>query len=172
MNQTLPKMLCVLFQLVGVSLLVTGCGTASPKPVAWTIKITKPAAIEVDLVGVTEREKPRLAAYSIDKYWSPGDVERESFNTASMTNRLTSPPNTTEWVIDRKTAQAQWKAWLRRGVTGVFVIANLPGNFDAPDARREFLTLDKNHWNASKQTLAIEVKENRILILTPEQPQQ
>ena len=60
---------------------VVGCGTTKPKPVAWTIKITKPAGIEVDLVGVTAREKPRLESYSVDKYWSPGDLER---NTAML----------------------------------------------------------------------------------------
>lgn len=142
---------------------VVGCGTTKQKPVAWTIKITKPAGIEVDIVGVTTREKPRLEAYSVDKYWSPGDLERKN------ATKLTSPPQAPTWQIDRK--DPTWKEWLGRSVTGFFVIANLPGSFEgAADARREFLTLDKNHWDAKKNTLEIEVQENRIRVITPETP--
>jgi hypothetical protein len=139
-----------------------GCGTPKQKPVAWTIKITKPTAIEVDLVGVTAREKPRLESYAMDKYWSPGDLERKN------AGKLTSPPQTGTWVIEIK--NPIWKQWLGRSVTGVFVIANLPGSFESPDARREFLTLDKNHWDAKRHTLEIEVLENRIHVITPETP--
>ena len=149
--------------LITLLLGVVGCGTPQQKPVAWTIKMTKPAAVEVDIVAVTTREKPRLENYSVDKYWSPDDLER---NNAV---KLTSPAQKTEWVIDRK--DPTWNKWLGRSVTGFYVIANLPGNFEAGgDARREYLTLDKNHWNANKRTLEIEIKENRIVVVTPEVP--
>lgn len=144
------------------ALLLAGCGTSQPKPVAWNITLTKPAPIEVDLVAVTAREKPRFAEYALDKYWSPNDDERKS------ADKLTSEP-TEKWVINKK--DPKWKAWLGRRVVGLFVIANLPGNFEGgTDPRREYLPLDKHHWDPiTKQTLEIEVKENRILILTPEQ---
>lgn len=149
--------------LLTLALGAGGCGTTKLKPVAWTIKITKPAGIEVDLVGVTAREKPRLEAYPMDKYWSPGDLERKN------AGKLTSPPQTATWEIERK--DPIWKTWLGRSVTGFFVIANLPGSFETPDARREFLTLDKNHWDPKERyTLEIEVLENRIHVLTPEMP--
>jgi len=140
-----------------------GCGTTKQQPVAWTLKITKPAGLEVDLVSVTAREKPRLDAYPMDKYWSPGDLERKN------AGKLTSPPQKATWEIDRK--DPIWKQWLGRSVTGFYVIANLPGTFETPDARREFLTLDKNHWDPKERyVLEIEVLENRIHVITPEKP--
>jgi hypothetical protein len=150
----LPALLITL--LIGT----VGCGTPKQKPVAWTIKITKPVSVEVDVVAVTTREKPRLESYSVDKYWSPDDLERKN------AIKLTSPLQSATWVIDRK--DPTWKKWLGRSVTGVYVIANLPGAFESPDARREYLTLDKGKWNATKQTLEIDVQENRIQIVTPE----
>lgn len=146
--------------LLATSLLIAGCGTSQPKPVAWNITITKPAPIEVDLVAVTAREKPRYESYPLDKYWSPSDEERKS------ADKLTSPPTDT-WTISKK--DPKWKVWMSRRVIGLYVIANLPGNFESgADPRREYLPLDKHHWEARKQTLEIEVKENRILIRTPE----
>lgn len=147
---------------LSLALMLSGCGTTKPKPVAWTIKITKSAAAEIDLVGVTAREKPRLEAYAMDKYWSPGDAERASGD------KLTSDSQSGTWIITRK--DPVWKRWLGRRVTGLFVIANLPGNFEgAVDPRREFLSIDKNDWEpAQKYTLEIQVLENRIKVITPE----
>ena len=160
MNSTLSKVLRQTFQFAAVSLLFVGCGTTEPKPVAWNITITKPAPIEVDLVAVTAREKPRFESYSLDKYWSPNDEERKS------ADKLTSEPTET-WIITKK--DPKWKSWMGRRVVGLFIVANLPGNFEGgADPRREYLPLDKNHWDAKKSTLEIEVKENRILIRTPE----
>lgn len=151
--------------LLTLALVAAGCATAKPKPVAWSIKITKPAGIEVDLVGVTLREKPRLEAYALDKYWAPGDLERKN------ADKLVSGPQTTSWVVS--VTDSIWKQWLGRSVTDVCVIANLPGTFEgSADPRREFLPLDKGHWEPKdKKTLEIEIKENRILVLTPEKPQ-
>jgi hypothetical protein len=160
MNSTLSRVLCLSFQCAAVSLLLVGCGTPGPKPVAWNITITKPAPIEVDLVAVTAREKSRFESYSLDKYWSPNDEERKS------ADKITSEPVET-WVIPKK--DPKWNSWLERRVVGLFIVANLPGNFEGgTDPRREYLPLDQNHWDAKKSTLEIEVKENRILIRTPE----
>lgn len=148
--------------LLTLAVAVGGCAT-TPKPVAWNINITKPAGIEVDLVGVTLREKPRLEAYSLDKYWSPGDLERKN------ADKLTSQPQSPTWPVS--VSNPKWNKWLGRSVTDLCVIANLPGTFEgAADARREFLSLDKNHWMAKGQTLEIEIKENRIVVITPEKP--
>jgi len=163
MNSTIAKNLRPPVLLLTLALAAAGCRTI-PKPVAWNIVITKPAGIEVDLVGVTQREKPRLEAYSLDKYWSPGDLERKN------ADKLTSKPQTPSWLVS--STDPKWNKWLGRSVTDLCVIANLPGTFEgAADARREFLPLDKNHWLAKGQTLEIQVKENRILVLTPEKPE-
>lgn len=164
MNSKITKAVIVPALFAALLLVTAGCGTPKQKPVAWTIKVTKPASIEVDVVLVTTREKPRLENYSMDKYWSPGDLERKN---AVKTN---SPPQSATWVIGRK--DTIWKKWLGRNSTGFYVIANLPGNFEAgPEGRREYLTLDKNHWDTKvKGTLEIEVQENKVLVLTPEVP--
>lgn len=147
--------------MITVALCAAGC--SSTKPVAWNIVITKPAPIEVDLVAVTAREKPRFETYPLDKYWSPNDDERKT------ADKITSEPTDT-WKVSKK--DKKWEPWLNRRVIGLFVIANLPGNFDAsPDPRREYLPIDKKHWDAQDQTLEIEVKENRIIIRTPEEVQ-
>lgn len=146
--------------LVLASMLV-GC---SSTPRAWNIKIKKSPAIEVDLVGVKEREKPQLEAYSIDKYWSPDDLVRKD------ADKLCSEVGTNEvWVVSRK--DPKWNTWLNRGVSGLYIIANLPGSFEgSPDPRREYLPLTKSHWDAKKRTLEVEIQSSRIVILTPEKP--
>ena len=160
MNSSSVKRLALLLQIICLSLIAAGCAT-KPKPVAWNLNITKPAAVEVDLVAVTVREKPRLEGYSMDAYWSPGDPERKGADKQS------APPSTNSWTITRK--DAVWTPMMKRNVVGLFVIANLPGKFESGvDPRREFLPLDKNHWNAKRDTLEIKVQENRIIIITPE----
>lgn len=164
MNLTIARKLRLPVLLLTLALVAVGCATAKPKPIAWNIIITKPAGIEVDLVGVTQREKPRLAAYAMDKYWSPRDLERQN------ADKLSSRPNTASW--DISDTDPIWKKWLGRSVSDICVIANLPGTFEgAADPRREFLPLDKKHWDAKGRTLEIIVQENRIQVLTPEQPQ-
>lgn len=164
MKPTILRTVLVPALLITLLIAAVGCGTPQPKPIAWTLKITKPESVEVDVVAVTTREKPRLESYSMDKYWSPDDSERKN------SDKITSPPGKTVWEIGRKDKDSPWKKWLGRSVTGVYIIANLPGNFDV-EARREFLTLDKNRWEPLvKNTLEVEVKENRIVVITPEKP--
>src|SRR5438093_2975693 len=66
--------------LLAIALIAVGCfGGSKIKPTAWNITIVKtntPASIEVDLIGITEEEKPEWDGYSIDKYWTPGDQKR------------------------------------------------------------------------------------------------
>ena len=159
-NPTLPLLALSLACIVTGC--ATGCASTTPKPVAWTITITKPPGIEVDIVGVTQREKLGLQGYAVDKYWSPGDRERKN------ADKLTSPPRMASWSVSAM--DPVWKKWVSKGE--VCVIANLPGTFEgAVDARREFLTLDKKHWVSKNRNLEILVLENRIQILTPEKPQ-
>jgi len=161
MNSIFAKRSRLLFQTLALCLVVVGCGTPKPKPVSWTIKIIKPPAVEVDLIGVTQREKPRLEGYSVDKYWSPADPERKN------ADKLSSPANEPVWTILK--TDPKWNQLLGRNAIGFLLIANLPGKFEgAVDPRREFVPFDKRHWNAKKQTLEIKVQENGIVITTPE----
>lgn len=165
MNLNPMRPLGILAGVMCLTLLLVGCGTPRPKPVAWKLDIQKKVPVEVDVVAVTARDKAKWDTYSMDKYWSPGDGWRRD------AEKVTSPASTAELKIARK--DPKWKLWLRRGVSGVYVIANLPGNFEGPvDSRREYLPLDKRHWDPlTKGTLEVEVLENRIRLITPEKPQ-
>lgn len=143
------------------------CGTPKVKPRPWNLNITKttPASIEVDLIGVNEIERPAWEGYDLDKYWQPGDLRRANADKLSMNLQTGSP-----WVIPRN--DPKWQRWMQRGATDLLLIANLPGSFTPgpADPRRVFIPLDKNAWKASRDTLQIEVQDNLVRVMTPQNP--
>lgn len=153
---------CGLLAVVLAGVLLTGCGSAQPRP--WNVSITKTtsASIQVDLIGVNAAEEPIWQGYNIDKYWSEGDLRRKDAQPMTQVLKKGQP-----WVISLK--DAKWQAWLNRGATELLVIANLPGHFEpgSGDPRRLFLPLNKGAWNAKNDTLEIEVQDTMILVLTP-----
>jgi hypothetical protein len=154
--------------LAVVSSLVAGCGgggAAKIKPKAYNVSITKttPASVDVELIGITELEKPQWEGYSMTKYWSPGDPLRGNTpDKLSQSLELNKP-----WKLDRK--DPIWDKWLRRGVAYLVIVARLPGKFEdgAADPRRLFISLDKHAWQG--KTLEFEVRETQIRPLTPPQ---
>jgi len=140
-----------------------GCAGSKGPPVAWKVSITKatPASIEVDLIGVTEADKPFWAGYDLDKYWTPGDLRRRQADKLSKTLPLNQP-----WSVERN--DPKWNDWLNRGATDLLIIANLPGRFDPgpADPRRIFVPLDKKSWEAKDQALEIQVQDTLIRVLT------
>jgi hypothetical protein len=156
--------------LAAVSLLAVGCGIlGKSKPAAWTVSITKKtqASIEIDVIGVTESEKPSWAGYNIDKYWAPGDPRRKGADKDKLTQTLEFEK---AWRIEKK--DSKWSHWFDRGATELLIIANLPGKFEPgpTDPRRMFLPLNKKSWDAKKSTLEIEVQDTLIKVLTRQKP--
>jgi len=154
--------------LGGVILLTAGCsslGLGGAKPAAWTVTITKKAeaSIEVDVIGVTEDEKPLWENYNLDKYWSPGDPRRKRAAEDKITTSFQSGK---VFTIEKK--DPQWNLWFEKGVTELVVIAFLPGKFEpgSADMRRRFLPLDRKSWDAKKDTLEIDVREDMVKVLT------
>src|SRR5437867_1686804 len=118
MKQT-PGKFAIVALLLNV-IFAAGCGgggKAIIKPRPWSVSITKqtPAAVEVDLIGVTDLEKPAWEGYSISKYWMPGDPRRA--NADKITVDL---PTGKEWRVEQD--NPQWKKWLDRGVTYLLII--------------------------------------------------
>jgi hypothetical protein len=153
-------------QIIGISALVlslafvsTGCkSTPKPKPVAWNLSITKktPASIEVDLIGVTENEKQFYQSLTMENYWPNSAVRRDA---DKLTQILTNDP----WVVSRN--DPIWAEWKKRGVTTLFVVANLP----VPNGLwKVALPLDKKMWDAKNYTLDIEIQNTLIRVQTPE----
>jgi len=142
---------------------VAGCSSTHPQP--WNISINKTtyASIDVDLIGITELEKPAWEGYDIDKYWRDGDLRRQNANKITQILKMGQP-----WTVSID--DPKWQEWMNRGVTELLIIANLPGHFDAGsgDPRRLFLPLDKHSWKAKDDTLEIEIQDTLILVNTPQ----
>ena len=154
----------LLLLLAALALLPIGCGTPKPKPRAWNVSISKqtPASIEVDLIGITEMERPAWEGYDIDKYWKSGDLRRANADKLSV-----NLPTGTPWTVSRE--DPKWQNWMRRGATELLLIANLPGHFapGSSDPRRVFIPLDKNAWKAKDKTLQIDVQDDSVRMMTP-----
>jgi len=148
--------LCAL--VLSLALATTGC-KSTPKPVPWRISITKttPASIEVDLIGVTEKEKSFYEGLSMDNYWPNSPVRRD----ADKESQILKTKET--WIIKRD--DPHWAEWKKRGVTTLVVVANLP----VPNGLwKVALPLDKKSWDASNHTLEIEIQNTLIRVNTPE----
>jgi len=165
MNPTTRKALGHLSPLlVAIALTGVGCLWSSKiKPKAWNVSITKntESTIVVDLIGITEEEKPEWEGYPIDKYWTPGDQKR-----ADATDKWSKSLEMGKYeTMDSK--DEHWKKWLGRGVTHLLIIARLPGTHPPgpADPRRKIISLDKGEWKGN--TLEFEVRATGIRILTP-----
>ena len=142
---------------------LTGCSSG---PSAWNIKVTQitPGSIQVDLVGITESEKPKWEAYSMDNYWNNENDPRR-MNALKLTHflQLNNP-----WVVSKD--DPIWQKWFSHGDTELAIVANLPGNFPAGpgDPRLNFYPLNTGAWDASKHTLIFEVQDTIVNPVTPQ----
>lgn len=155
------------FSLFALSALVVmslaGCSTG---PSAWNIKITQvtPGSIQVDLVGISQSEKPKWEAYNMNDYWNnENDPRRRDALKLTQFLQLNKP-----WIVSRD--NPIWQKWFSHGDTELALIANLPGNFPTGpgDPRLNFIPLDAGSWKAKKHTLVFEVQDTIVNPITPE----
>jgi hypothetical protein len=161
MNKSFVKL--TLIALGFSALFLAGCSTG-PSP--WNVKITQitPGSIQVDLVGITESEKPKWEAYSMDNYWNnENDLRRKNAVKLTQFLELDKP-----WEVSIN--DPVWQKWFARGDTELAIIANLPGSFPAGagDPRLNFYSLNKHCWNARKHTLVFEVQDTIVNPVTPQ----
>jgi len=153
-----------LILLVGLSQLLVSCQSTRSQARPWDLVITKtvPASIEVDLIGISEIERPAWEGYDLDQYWTAGDSRRANADKLSR-NLETGQP----WVVSR--ADPQWQKWLSHGATELLILANLPGHFTAgpTDPRRTFLPLAPSQWKTKSGRLEIEVQDTIVRPRTP-----
>jgi hypothetical protein len=158
------KSISGLLLLVALSGLLVACQSTQPNPAAWDVVITKtvPDSIEVDLIGISEIERPAWEGYDLDQYWATGDSRRANADKLSKSLETGQP-----WLVSR--SDPQWQRWFNRGATELLILANLPGHF-APgptDPRRTFLPLARNRWKTTGRRLEIEVQDTIVRPLTP-----
>ena len=154
----------VLFAVL--SLIGAGCGT--PAPAAWNLDLTKqtPASIDVDIVGVQPSDESQLMNMKVDDWWAPppNDLIRRGYKDMSLTSNFETGD---KWAVSHD--DPIWKKWFGAGVDEIMVIANLPRVHDnSPnDPRRKFLKLTKGAWkDATKQTLEIHIRDDRVRVVT------
>ncbi len=150
---------------------LTGCQSCKPgKPGPITFFPIQVAlapslqgkSVTVDLVGVSEPNRPRWEAYSMTKYWKDGDPMRA--NAVKKTFNFTSGSALSGKLESSDPICGQWKA---QSATCVFVLVDLPGaQTDQPgslDARRQILPLDKCYWILANKELN-GVKELKVVV--------
>jgi hypothetical protein len=120
---------------------------------------------EIDFVGVTTTEKPRMDAYSVDEYFNPENPFRE--NAEKFTMRFS---DSLEGPFTLKKDNPIWDKWFERGVTEVVAISNLPGVWKtkggAADARKLSLPIDKGRWPDGRD-IDIQVNPSGLVLISP-----
>ena len=164
--------------LSAAAFFVSGCASCKPgepgKPQAYFVQVNldptlQQGSVLVDLVGVTTASLPRWEAYSMNQYWKPGDSMRndaDKFTISFVSGKsLTNSLSKTD---------AKWANWLKRGVTHLLVLADLPGGqTDKPgaqDPRRQILLLGECRWPKKTTNLTVQVQKSGIDIQTPPRP--
>ena len=155
---------------------LTGCKTCPPGTVGkiqrYNVQVNLDSALQngsvrVDLVGINPSNLPRWEAYGMSKYWKDGDAMR-----AGQVEKITFKfsPGTT--VNTLAFADGMWDKWLAKGATHLLVLADLPGSFpqDLPgngDPRRHSESPDQCHWPDKTNTIAFQVRQSGVELLTP-----
>jgi hypothetical protein len=142
-----------------ITAFLAGCGTPPATKHAVELVPRTDASVEVDFVGATGSDLMDWKAYSMNKYWQPGDPMRRDAEKVTLR------------IDGKETKQFApndpiWDKWFARQATYLVVLAHLPGDFpDGPtDPRRKIVPLAAIEKN---QPLQIEIQERRIMVVTP-----
>jgi hypothetical protein len=160
---------------LAAALVFVGCNHCKPGkagPIGkYNIEVTlddslKNASVFVDLVGVNPSTLSRMEGTSMTKYWQDGsdarrDADKFTINFVSGKSAKGALPIT----------DSKWASWKAKGVTHVFVLADLPGRHDdkpgTQDSRRQILALDQCNWDDKTTTLSALIQRSGIVVSTP-----
>lgn len=137
----------------------SGCQTFHPAVNLSVDSIYENASIQVDMVGINPSQYKVWTQKSVSEYFSPGDEFRKITDKKTFAFGQNRPK---EQVLSRN--DPIWKRWRDKGVSHIFVLADLPGISDEKaEKRRQIIPLDRKAWKGS-QTLFIflprEIKVN------------
>ena len=119
-------------------------------------------SVEVNVVGITELEKPIWEQLRIDEYWESKlykDAKKEVF-------KFGHAQPSSQRLIKKNPI---WKTWLSSGVNHLFVVGDIPGvtstNFGSGDPRALILPLAKSCWKG--KTIEVEIDSSQVRSITP-----
>lgn len=159
----------LLFSLMAVlPFIFSACSTFNYKvEMAPSMKLSSGIypTFEIDFVGLTPTEKPRMEAYSVDEYFTPDNPFRN--NAEKFTMRFS---NAWQGPFTLEKGNPIWDKWFKRGVTEVVAISNLPGVWKAKggtaDGRKLSLPIDKDRWPDGRD-VSIQVNPSGLVLLSP-----
>jgi hypothetical protein len=156
--------------LLAVLPLVTGCRSVG----RYNVKVQVDRedwdrTVQVDFIGVTKTDYPRMNAVDINQYFAPNSDFRRDVDRVTLQFGQDREPVQT--LSKRNPA---WRRWLGSGAMYLFVLADLPGAFvgsaGEADMRRLVLPLRKKRWPRSIRLLGapivIELQSSRIHLLS------
>lgn len=155
----------LLLALVGSAL--GGCGS-TPKMGQYTLLVSPDAslstggsltAFDVDIVAVTELDRPTWEAQSVDDYFSPRNARRTNAvrHTMVFNNQQTQPQTL------RHDAPI-WATWKSQGAQHLVILASIPSSNvtgTGGDTRRLVLPLSTARWD-DRQQINIVVKSDGV----------
>jgi hypothetical protein len=145
------------------ALVLGGCGSARMTThninVSLDEALTKPGAtpsVQVDIFGVSEKEKPLWESADVSKYWTTTRADVKDRRTFSFGPGKTSPQTL-------KRSDEVWGKWRERDAMYLVVITDLPAppGGGAADARRWVLELASDWWEHKKADDPINVTVQR-----------
>ena len=152
-----------MMRMVAIATFALSCLVGCSGPKAYNVDVSRAASladdrVQVDIVAVGSATKQRWQQKSIDVYFSPGDPMRADTDKHTMAFQP-GGDGTHRLPIDANI----WGRWLNSNADTLFIIADLPGNFDAggQDPRRLELPLARGRWNY-RDTLAVTVQSSGV----------
>jgi hypothetical protein len=107
-------------------------------------------SVEVNLVGVNQRDYARWASYPVNQYWSPNDPLRREVHAGGRAYVMVlSADDPKPKELSR--SDPIWSKWRTDGATQLFVLAFLPGarpesGRSGGDPQRLIFPLDNCRW--------------------------
>jgi len=147
------KQLTFIMLFILFSLIMVGCAgptynvTLDMDPTYHTANGVFPS-VEVDIVAANDNEALRISAYPTDTYFQPENKFRKNLIKYTM---FFSEEDFNAQTF--KGGNALWSKWNDKGVTTLFIIANLPGVWEVKsgvlDPRKLKLPLSEDRWPSS-----------------------
>jgi hypothetical protein len=117
--------------------------------------------IQVDIVGVNKGELPQWKAYSMGRYWSPGDSLRAGADKYEIRFGQTRAAKQT---LER--TNPIYDTWLAKTASHLFILADLPDVQDGAgrvDPRRLVLPLNPKAWKLKNNTIVVTIRAAQLL---------